>query len=199
RRPAVQEPLEPDERTKDERTLQRPELDRGLGPDVAELEDERDAKQATQDVRGNGHEELRRGPDDDIRSPGIDSAQSEGRKEKRQEIQDPPAEPLVRRRVEPGPHDVDSIDRLPTQPFAFVTRMDHSVRMIREAGDDRDVVPQTNPFTRVLVCPDRGSIGLWREILANYRDLHSNFSRPSPRRTDPIPARLPRTGYQWPR
>src|SRR5690606_17805412 len=80
RRPAVQEPLEPDERAKDERTLQRPELDRGLGPDVAELEDERDAEQAAQDVCGDRYEELRRGTDDDIRPFRVDAAQGEGGK-----------------------------------------------------------------------------------------------------------------------
>lgn len=176
RRAPVQVALEREERPQEQAAAQRPQLHRGLRPDVPQLEDERHAVHPAEQVGRDRGEELGRGPHHHIGPGAVDPAEHDGRAEERQEAQHPPTEPAVRRGVEPRPDDLDALHLLAAQPLPAVARVDDPARVVREPRDHRHLVAAPDPLPCVLERANRRSVGLRREVLTHHRDLHPDPS-----------------------
>src|SRR5439155_8510043 len=127
RGPAIEPVFDPPQRAKQRPLAHRPDGHDRIGPQIAELEDERPALYPGEDASAERREYLGRSRHDHVGSrqeySPDDSSHSEA-----EIVQGPPEEALIGGHVSPDAHNLDSVHRLPLPEFVPIPRKNPSRR-----------------------------------------------------------------------
>ena len=169
----VQPPLEPLRAPHGGWALQRAELDGDGRPEVADLEDERDALQPRRRQPGDPDRQRRRGGEDDVRLPLQRARDARGDRERRER-----REP-ERRRVavcvrDVEVEDVDPVHALPRDEPSRRPVVPAALEPARVPADDRDAVPAFDEAPGELVRPRGGRAPTGGEVLVEVEDVQGD-------------------------
>jgi hypothetical protein len=165
-------PLQPFQNPQQRLIAQGSDRANRLGPDVANLQDERRPLQPFHEYARPAAEKLRRRRDDDIR-PGLKQAGQHRAHQIRKVIDDPPQRTGIGSQIRPDPHDPHAVHGFRLGPEPILIPLDqHAIGAIRRAGDHRHVVAGPRPAHAMLVSPRGRSVDLRRIIMTQKQNPH---------------------------
>lgn len=147
---AVQEALNPFEGLDHATVADGAHGDDGFGPQVSDLQHPGAVLETGHEIPAHAAEELGRGRDNQVHvlhPPAL----RHGREHEGHVVGRALHEALVRAQVRAHPEHPDAVLLFPCMDRVFEARIDHSARMARMAGQDRDLVPGPDPALGVLI------------------------------------------------
>ncbi len=160
------------------------EIDDGLGPQVADLQDEGDASHARDEPRRQRGEQRRGGGDDHVRSLDARQAEQHGGEHEREVVEAAATHTAVGHGVQPAAQDADAVERLGGPCLVVVGGWDAAEGVIGKSGEHVDGVAGADPGAGELVDARGGRGRLGDEVVAHIRDVHraACFPESGPRR-----------------
>jgi hypothetical protein len=166
----VEPPLEPLGAPHRRRAPERAELDGDRGPEVADLEDERDALQPRGRQPRDPDRQRRRGGEDDVRLPLQCAGDPCGDRERR-ERGEPHRSRVTVRVGDVQEEDVDAVHALARDELPLLWALAAGLEPARVAADDRHAVPALHEPPGELVGPRGGRAPSGGEVLVEVEDV----------------------------